>query len=1447
MPGWGADIWGVDAWGSQSMRHSLHIPTSAEFPSADVSGSQLADWLNYIEVAATVEFPWISYDPSNSRLLFNSAGELNASEIIVPTSNEWTLEVDIQPINLPSSFADLATSRAFIGAFNTQGYGGGLAISKQGLAIVNTLTGEAYAIPGSMNIIPESNDQYTIRIVVSSGMMLVYITLTSMLPVSGHTLRYTTGALESPSGASDGVLIDIQGGQINGVALGVLAVRFNGQGSLIPIKRPVAVPNPDQNTALNATVKYNGSASYDPQGLSLTYAWTLVGTPPESVFRLAGDNGSTLTNNVLIGGSADSFSVENAPLLQPGDTVVLDGIGTFTVAIGSPAMWAITPTSNGKYVRVSGVWMDDRLAVVEPLPVGASGISWQIYHTASYFDDPSLVATTAVPDNVGIFTVQLVVNDGVLDSLPVQSLTEVTSTVVTFGVIPDVSWIWFHLTDFMNLLEDKETVEKVWSAFAQGAAEVLMKAWQIDYNKSLKDIQTVTQKRWLSYSTILGQDPTATFDWTLPCVLSNVILWTNTTGYTFPLYCRLKVVDTAGTVYDVWSHCSVGQYSSTTLQPWGVLYFDQFPLWDVIRGPYQFSDYTQDRFIAQLAMYDVQFNGCYFGQLIPIDNSIVSIPRLQERIDGATGYLSQYTDFTFLIDQFPIYITPTTQSSTPWPTVTSIELINGFLDPTVTGNPPIPDEWWAEVTYVDNTPTIEDNFGSLVDLTVADFVKRTATGSDYLAAVRGLWYAYFHGPSLHTVQIGTQILLGLPFAEEEGVVLSIDLNFSALAGRMLIQDVQNDTTIRSYLFPLIPNDVNNSVAINKNTGSQIAVGDTVGQFEPLCNGIDVIDYVKDPTWPNDYLGIFKEVEKFFRFIVKANVDVIDQSNLLFAIDFVKKIKPHYTKLLFSLLKSIDPETSSTGLTVSEHQTVIVRKIAVTTADQRNVGGFRWDDNIAGDPLPPPLTGQKDGQTQQAYDRSAENLYIVSVLIEVLSPYTASVPLNHSTVADWGLLNKEGVLGAIDPTVAGTTHILFSVPLPSIGEQIVQIVRLRSDFGLVTGDDLISGYIRTTWFVSDGSTFSYENGIRSDPSSDYAWYTGVFTPVSNLQANVIATWAEVTIPFTGGPALNSSSLISFEQDTGTSADLGAFSLVMTGVQQGLSPPTQTICRGYTITETIQIRSDSGPVFFDQLTAGELILGLVLDDGTQLVQKVTAAYLSSTLGHVSDGTVTGEGPVYLPYTSAKSLQFLYDQPYLFPADRMNVLASWTNRNLRIIYASINVVTPLVCTVPLNHSTTFSLQRLTGVEGEIMTVDPTVAGLTENSSLDLTCDGNQVIFIIRLRADSGSPVLSDLTAGSLVIRIGLNDGSPIQEFDIDYIKFITYGSYTDVADRTTITTPLSADGLIHYDGIWAYDDGGGMDILPFSGPDSELPSPYGPLVGVVHYDTVLPYGTYHRQWWL
>lgn len=214
-----------------------------------------------------------------------------------------------------------------------------------------------------------------------------------------------------------------------------------------------------------------------------------------------------------------------------------------------------------------------------------------------------------------------------------------------------------------------------------------------------------------------------------------------------------------------------------------------------------------------------------------------------------------------------------------------------------------PDRVWAEFTYIDNGPVIEQNFGIPVEFTLDDLAALSVE-LDYLSAVRGLWYAYFNGPTLKNLRIGTQILLGLPFAEEVGTIEEIRTDFSPTLGRLLIRDVANTAIVRTYTYPR-----SLSLEINPSTSKRYAVGDTVAQFAPLVEGASITDYIKDPKWFSGIMnqGIFREVEKYFRFLVKVDSAAFHLSALMAVREFVLKVKPTYTYPLIVVESGADRE------------------------------------------------------------------------------------------------------------------------------------------------------------------------------------------------------------------------------------------------------------------------------------------------------------------------------------------------------------------------------------------------------------------------------------------------------------------------------------------------------------------------------------------------------------
>jgi len=235
-----------------------------------------------------------------------------------------------------------------------------------------------------------------------------------------------------------------------------------------------------------------------------------------------------------------------------------------------------------------------------------------------------------------------------------------------------------------------------------------------------------------------------------------------------------------------------------------------------------------------------------------------------------------------------------------------------FDDDLWTANEPAPSRLWAETTFIDNAPVVESNFGVAVALTVEQLSERETRSVTYKHAVEGLLYAFANGPSLYNIAVGAHILLGLPVAVARGVIVDINDVYSLKPdgtpefGRVLVEDVDAHTDeplgiVRTYLYPAPPTvgaDELTGIAENPDTGVQYAVGDIVDRFTPLSRGVDVQDYLTDPTW---WMGLQSqgqqaELRKFHTWRMRANAQAVGPEDFAVAVEFANAIKPAWTEL-----------------------------------------------------------------------------------------------------------------------------------------------------------------------------------------------------------------------------------------------------------------------------------------------------------------------------------------------------------------------------------------------------------------------------------------------------------------------------------------------------------------------------------------------------------------------
>ena len=196
------------------------------------------------------------------------------------------------------------------------------------------------------------------------------------------------------------------------------------------VQPPVANPGPNQSVVHGATVTLNGSGT-DPQGLPLTFKWALIGVPPGSTAQLSNINVPNPTFVADLPGTyVAQLTVNNGVLNSPTANVTITTTNAAPVAVISVPS---TTVPVGATVALSGLNSTD--AEHDPLTY-----KWTLLNVPAGSSAVLVGATTSSPtfiaDVAGPYVVQLIVNDGFVDSQPV-TVTITASTGATITLSPD--------------------------------------------------------------------------------------------------------------------------------------------------------------------------------------------------------------------------------------------------------------------------------------------------------------------------------------------------------------------------------------------------------------------------------------------------------------------------------------------------------------------------------------------------------------------------------------------------------------------------------------------------------------------------------------------------------------------------------------------------------------------------------------------------------------------------------------------------------------------------------------------------------------------------------------------------------------------------------------------------------------------------------------------------
>ena len=479
---------------------------------------------------------------------------------------------------------------------------------------------------------------------------------------------------------------------------------------------------------------------------------------------------------------------------------------------------------------------------------------------------------------------------------------------------------------------------------------------------------------------------------------------------------------------------------------------------------------------------------------------ILSLPRLQDVVTSPAVLLYEGTDYSAdVVEQDDLDLASTTLR---------------FQEPPL-------EPLWAEYVGYDERH-IRDNFGLNVDLD-------DISSDIYKSQVRGLYYAYFQGPTLEAIRIGVHLLIGLPIADEAGTVEVVNPAYSGVLGLITVAG-------RDYLYPNL-------------VGTDLVVGDEVSLFQPLCFGVEVIDYLTDPEW---FLSSsIHELQKFHHFQVALDLDAFELDTLVAAASFVEQIKPTWKQALFLVYKNLTDEVDITddiliSLALNIYDTMcdgflVAYDSAIYEGEEEDwkysQGYADWDDTSAAMRATSTVLGGT------AYIPNGGTVGIVGTGTTWTSDITPFLPAAYVAVGRYSTSSTgETTAGSqflVDNTDGVFDHVEATDHIDIVGEGTFEVVTVdRNVFSSGTGK-----FSTTTAFDDPSATFQTD-GVQA---GDVLLPIGGFNDGAEFE--VVSIPSETQISFSG-PAVVSQIDSGSGDFTGATVfkDVGATWQTL-GVQSG----------------------------------------------------------------------------------------------------------------------------------------------------------------------------------------------------------------------------------------------------------------------------------------------------------
>ena len=175
---------------------------------------------------------------------------------------------------------------------------------------------------------------------------------------------------------------------------------------------PVANAGPDQTVFVGDVVTLDGSGSCDVDGDSLSFTWSFSSRPTGSLAALSDIHAVKPTLQIDVAGTYNvQLVVNDGKVDSTADSVVISTQNSKPLANAGPDQ----TTFVGQSVTLDGSQSSD--VDGDSLTFKWSFVSRPVGSTAT-LQNPTNIDPTFVPDNFGDYIVQLIVNDGLLDSLP---------------------------------------------------------------------------------------------------------------------------------------------------------------------------------------------------------------------------------------------------------------------------------------------------------------------------------------------------------------------------------------------------------------------------------------------------------------------------------------------------------------------------------------------------------------------------------------------------------------------------------------------------------------------------------------------------------------------------------------------------------------------------------------------------------------------------------------------------------------------------------------------------------------------------------------------------------------------------------------------------------------------------------------------------------------------